>query len=76
MKNIFVLICCLVLCNCMDKATEKKAVNSVIDDTDSVSFEKDITQQKTISTDDAVKLAMKQFDAYLPTIYLKTLMLV
>lgn len=68
MKNVLVIICCLVLCSCMDKATEKEAVNRVIKDTDSVSFEKDITQQKTISTDDAVKLAMKQFDAYLPTI--------
>lgn len=68
MKNILVIICCLVLCSCMDKATEKKTENSIINNADSVSFEKDITQQKTISTEDAVKLAMKQFDAYLPTI--------
>jgi len=68
MKNILVIICCLVLCSCTNKSNEKEVANSMINDTDSVSIEKDITKQKTISTEDAVKLAMKQFDAYLPTI--------
>lgn len=68
MKNIFVIVCCLSLCSCMDKTTEKESVKSVSKDTDSASFEKKSVQQKAISTEEAVQLAMKQFDAYLPTI--------
>ena len=68
MKNIFVIVCCLSLCSCMDKSTDKESVKSVSKDTDSASFKKKSVQPKTISTEETVQLAMKQFDAYLPTI--------
>ncbi|KAA5538379.1 hypothetical protein F0460_01900 [Paenimyroides baculatum] len=68
MKNVLVIVCCLMFCSCMDKSIEKKQIKSITKDSDSVDFEKKTVQQKTISTQEAVQLAMKQFDAYLPTI--------
>ncbi|UUV21745.1 hypothetical protein [Paenimyroides aestuarii] len=60
MKKILTISYCLLLCGCMGKSAKKETANSLRKDTDSV--------QKIISAEEAVQLAMKKFDAYLPTI--------
>lgn len=70
MKNFeIILFSSIMLCSCTNKSNDKQseavpsADNKLENKTDATAV-----AQKRISRDQAIKLAMKQFDAYLPTI--------
>lgn len=61
MKKVFIVASALVFMACVRKTEEKMEDNKGVK-------ERITPKQKQISSDEAVAVAMKQFDAYLPTI--------
>lgn len=61
MKKVFIVACGVIFMACVKKTEEKVKDNKDVK-------EQITPKEKQISSDEAVALAMKQFDAYLPTI--------